>query len=196
MLQSYLLFPKFFGLFDDLFLNCGNLISLDLSNFDISNANSLKSTFEGCKSLTNLKIDNWYSKYLNDVSNMFKGCESLKELNINNLLSNDENIIRYTTEMFSGCQALTSLDISNFNTRLVDDMNKMFYDTKSLKYLDISKFITTGLGNDTLKDIFTNINNGKNMSMVVDTEDKCKNLKDFIPENVKIIKPNTTIDYY
>ncbi len=34
------------------------------------------------------------------------------------------------------------------------------------------------------------------MSMVVDTEDKCKNLKDFIPENVKIIKPNTTVDYY
>lgn len=78
--------------------------------------------------------------------------------------------------------------MSNFATGNLRDMYRMFYNTKKLESLDLSKFSTVSA--DNLTEIFTNINEGRNVTIILDI-DKCKEMKDHLPENAQIVKPIT-----
>ena len=67
-----------------LFRNCSNLISVDLSQFDISNITSMSNAFYSCTSLTNLDLSNWYTSNVTTMTNMFRNCTSLQTLDIRN----------------------------------------------------------------------------------------------------------------
>ena len=88
-----------------IFLECNELISLDLSNFNTSN--------------------------VTDMSFMFNKCSKLKEIiGINKFNTNSITNMRV---MFQGCSELLYLDLSNFNTSYVTDMSWMFAGCSKLK---------------------------------------------------------------
>ena len=82
----------------DMFSDCSNLISIDLSNFNTSNVTIMSGMFAWCTNLTSINLSNF------DTSKVIE-----------------------TTNMFDGCSNLTELDLSNFDTSNVQDMYSMFY---------------------------------------------------------------------
>ena len=55
-----------------MFYGCNSLISLDLSNFDISNVENMNYMFYECKSLKSLDITNFDTSQVVYMYNMFK----------------------------------------------------------------------------------------------------------------------------
>ena len=90
------------------FYYCSSLISLDLSNFDTSNATDMNGMFYVCRSLISLDLSNFDTSNVTDMGNMF-----------------------------SVCNSLISLDLSNFDTSNVTNMSAMFYNCSLLEYLII-----------------------------------------------------------
>jgi len=89
-----------------MFSGCNNLTSLDLSNFNTSNVESMGGMFEYCQNLENLAVSSF-----------------------------DTSKLTYMGYMFNGCYKLTSLDLSNFDTSNVTNMESMFYDCNNLRIL-------------------------------------------------------------
>ena len=87
----------------DMFSDCHNLISLDLSNFNTSNVTIMNGMFAWCCNLTSINLSNFDTSKVIEMPNMFDGCSKL-----------------------------TTLDLSNFDTSNVKDMYAMFYDCPNL----------------------------------------------------------------
>lgn len=82
----------------DMFSDCPNLLSIDLSNFNTSNVTIMSGMFAWCTNLTSINLSNF------DISKVID-----------------------MTSMFDGCSNLTTIDLSNFDTSNVKDMYSMFY---------------------------------------------------------------------
>ena len=121
------------------FYNCQSLTALDVSNFNTSKVISMQATFTSCTSLTSLDVSNFDTSNVNNMRNMFYGCQSLTSLDVSNF---DTSKVTTMYCMFYNCQSLTSLDVSNFNTSNVTDMSYMFNNCTSLTSLDVSNFDT------------------------------------------------------
>ena len=89
----------------DIFANCNNLISLDLSNFNFKNLRNLGYMLIGCNNLVSLKLP--------------QGEKATK--------------IKYCKYLFSRCSKLTSIDLSYFSFINLADLGSFFYDCSSLK---------------------------------------------------------------
>ena len=113
-----------------MFINCKNLTSLDLSNFDTSQVNNMVYMFSNCKNLTSLDLNNFDTSQVNDMSYMFYSCDSLTSLDLSNFDTSQVNNMNY---MFYGCRSLTSLDLSNFDMNKVTNIKGMFINCHSLK---------------------------------------------------------------
>ena len=147
----------------EMFINCTNLISADLSSLNLESLEEAKGMFEQCYSLKYIDIQLFNSKSLYDISNMFYGCHNLpyfdlsmlelKKLKyIDSIFKNCSslklvNFTNFYTEgiismydAFAGCYSLTSLDLSSFETKNVKYGFSMFEDCSSLTSLDISNF--------------------------------------------------------
>ena len=95
-----------------MFRMCG-LSSLDLSEFDTRNVETMNSMFWGCSSLTSLDLSSFDTQRVTDMC-----------------------------YMFSECSKLTSIDLSSFNTQLVTDMCYMFKDDNQLQTIHVSDLFT------------------------------------------------------
>ena len=125
-----------------IFFGCKNLTSIDVSNFNTSNASETALMFANCENLTSLDLSNFNTAKVNSMWGMFRDCTNLTTLDVSNF--NTANV----TDMFAlfeGCTNLTTLDISNFNTAKVTDMRAMFYDCRNLTTLDLSNFNTANV---------------------------------------------------
>ena len=145
-----------------MFNKCSSLISLDLSNFDISSVRDMTSMFKDCSSLISLNLDNYKASRVNFFDYMFYGCSSLISLSLYNfsaptagslkyMFKNCKSLIaldlssfdiknaRNIEEMFRGCSSLIYLDLSNFNTSFVNNMDYMFFRCKSLRYINLKR---------------------------------------------------------
>ena len=107
----------------EMFKNCSNLTSIDLSNFDTSNVTVMYGLFNNCSSLISLDLSNLDTSNITYMISMFFGCTSLASLDLSNF--NTSNLA-YTNYMFAFCTSLASLDLSNFNTSNVTEMESMF----------------------------------------------------------------------
>ena len=70
-----------------LFDGCGNLKTLDLSNFDTSKVIIMSDMFNSCKSLTNLDLSNFNTVKIDNMSymkDMFYNCRSLTTVKVIN----------------------------------------------------------------------------------------------------------------
>lgn len=124
------------------FSGCTNLTSIEgIENLNTSNVKYMNEMFDQCSNLETLDLSHFNTEKVGNMSNMFNGCTKLRDLNISSF--NTENVTNMYG-MFYGCSSLDSLDLSHFNTRNVrkDGMNYMFNGCSSLSYLNVSNFIT------------------------------------------------------
>ena len=129
-----------------MFYKCGNIINIDLSNFDTTNVTNMSNMFAFCYLLRTLSdISKWNTNNVTNMSHMFFECESLKSLP--DISKWNTNNVTNMSFMFTDCISLESLpDISKWNTTNVTNMSCMFRDCESLKSLpDISKWNTTNV---------------------------------------------------
>lgn len=124
------------------FSGCTNLTSIEgIENLNTSNVKYMNEMFGQCSNLETLDLSHFNTENVGNMSNMFNGCTKLHNLNISSF--NTENVTNMYG-MFYGCSSLDSLDLSHFNTRYVrnDQMNYMFNGCSSLSYLNVSNFTT------------------------------------------------------
>lgn len=124
------------------FSGCTNLTSIEgIENLNTSNVKYMNEMFGQCSNLETLDLSHFNTEKVGNMSNMFNGCTKLRDLNISSF--NTENVTNMYG-MFYGCSSLDSLDLSHFNTRYVrnDQMNYMFNGCSSLSYLNVSNFTT------------------------------------------------------
>ena len=146
----------------------GNILELDLSNFDTSQVTDMGSMFANMSSLTTLNLSNFDTSKVTDMIGMFADMSNLTTLNLSNFDTSNvmrmvamfENSFNLTTlnlssfntsgvtdmkSMFAGMSHLTTLDLSNFDTSNVRDMSFMFRDIRNLTTLDLSNFDTANV---------------------------------------------------
>lgn len=124
------------------FSGCTNLTSIEgIENLNTSNVKYMNEMFGQCSNLETLDLSHFNTEKVGNMSNMFNGCTKLRDLNISSF--HTENVTNMYG-MFYGCSSLDSLDLSHFNTRYVrnDQMNYMFNGCSSLSSLDVSNFTT------------------------------------------------------
>ena len=124
------------------FSGCTNLTSIEgIENLNTSNVKYMNEMFGQCSNLETLDLSHFNTEKVGNMSNMFNGCTKLHDLNISSF--NTENVTNMYG-MFYGCSSLETLDLSHFNTRNVrkDGMNYMFNGCSSLSSLDVSNFTT------------------------------------------------------
>lgn len=124
------------------FSGCTNLTSIEgIENLNTSSVKYMNEMFGQCSNLETLDLSHFNTENVVNMSNMFNGCTKLHKLNISSF--NTENVTNMYG-MFYGCSSLETLDLSHFNTRYVrkDGMNYMFNGCSSLSSLDVSNFIT------------------------------------------------------
>lgn len=135
----------------NMFSNCMNLVSLDLSSLITNNVTNMSNMFSGNENLTSLNLSNWSTNNVTDMSYMFSNCISLIDLDLSSFRTN--NMIDMSGIFFL-CTKLTNLNISNFDTSKVTNMTGSFSGCSSLTRLDLShlktpnlKFLTTTFQN-------------------------------------------------
>ena len=69
-----------------MFRECSSIKSIDLSSFNTTNVNDMRSMFEECSSLKKLNLSSFDITNVKDMTNIFYGCSSLKKnsIKINN----------------------------------------------------------------------------------------------------------------
>ncbi len=107
----------------DMFRNCSNLKSVDLSMFNTEKVTTMCRMFALCTSIEKINISSFNTEEVTNMSGMFYNCGNLKQLDVNNF--NTENVTTMGS-MFANCSNLEKLDISNWKTTNVEDMSWMF----------------------------------------------------------------------
>lgn len=171
---------------DEMFKDCLNISSLDLSKLKTSHIVSMKAMFLEMVELTSLNVDFDVSN-CRDMSFMFSQT-SLETLNLFNF--NTENV-ETMQSMFDSDEDIVTLDLSNFRTPKLTNCAQMFSCCYSLHDVDMSNFDFSKVtdfcemfyDDDTLVSI-KGIIDMKNCEDCTDMFYNCINLK-----NVKIKNP-------
>ncbi|MBO4801132.1 MAG: BspA family leucine-rich repeat surface protein [Bacteroidaceae bacterium] len=130
-----------------MFVNCSNLLTLDLSSINTSNVTDMSYLFAGCTGLTSLDVSRFSTDNVESMAMMFYCCYDLTDINLSSFRTNK---VTNMSSMFSGCFNLANIDVSGFITDNVTDMNGMFLSCSSLTNLDVSGFKTDNVTNMTL----------------------------------------------
>ena len=119
----------------EMFQDCKNIISIDLSNLITKDVTDMSYMFNNCSNLLNIKLNSFETQNVIKMKNMFCFCTKLNE--INGLSSfNTSNVIDMH-EMFFGCESLTKLNLYYFDFTNVVDIKYMLFKCKRLKRLFI-----------------------------------------------------------
>ena len=92
----------------NMFENCTQLTSADLSGARLPNVKFAYSLFRGCSSLARVNLSNTRFASSVDYSYLFYGCTSLASVNMTNMYGPAYSVIR----MFKDCTSLQNLDLS------------------------------------------------------------------------------------
>ena len=137
----------------DMFCECKDLSSLDVSGFNTGKVTDMSGMFYECISLKLLDVAKFNTANVKSMSNMFYNCQNLASLNVTNF--NTTNVTNMQG-MFSGCSALTTIYASdNFVTGQVTDGSNMFSNCTNLK-----GFIDYKNNSDKTDHIFANYKTG------------------------------------
>jgi surface protein len=129
---------------DGMFQNCSSLTSLSLSNFNTENVTTMSGMFNGCSSLTSLDVSNFNTEKVANMVSMFQGCSSLIHLDISSF--NGSALTTGCGSMFFGCVLLQEIIFpKKFITNKCTNIDTMFRNCPSLKYVDISDWDTSNV---------------------------------------------------
>lgn len=116
-----------------LFNGCTNT-TFDTSNWYVDNSTnpytSLAELFMDCENLVSIDVSRIITLGVQNVSRMFSGCRKLKNINLTGV---DTSNIWDFSVMFHNCPALEVLDVSSFNTSKGRTFDSMFADCSSLR---------------------------------------------------------------
>jgi surface protein len=157
----------------EMFYECNNIKSLDLSGWDVTNAKTFESMFAGVNKAEIINISGWDTPNLEITYQMFKGCKALKSLDVSSmntskikgdgagymffeceslesldLSSWDVSGFTCLNYMFSGCKSLTNINTKGWNVSNVHDSAGMFRGCMALSYIDLSDWDLSKLIND------------------------------------------------
>ena len=125
-----------------MFYNCASLISLNLSNFNISQVTNMNAMFYGCSSLTSLNLpSNFKSFKVSNTISMFFNCSSLTSLN----LSLFKPLYYNMNDMFTGCNSLSYLDLSNINSELIPIIQQSNLKLTHINFIDSTIYNSTSI---------------------------------------------------
>ncbi len=126
----------------EMFRNCQQLTTLDLSTFDTKNVTDMNYMFYNDKGLKSLNVSSFNTSKVENMSYMFGFCSALQSLDVSGFNTSE---VKSMPAMFMSCLNLTQLDMSNFNTSKVTDMLGVFFNCASLTSLDLSSFNTSNV---------------------------------------------------
>lgn len=183
-----------------LFNKLDGLTSIDITNLDLTYANSIQAIFKGCAHLTSLDLTPWNTSHIEYLHDLFWGCKRLATLDISNF--DTENAVTLQS-MFRECEALTSLDLrhfkttnalwgldnmfngcsnlasiqfsNNFHTNNVGSFLYMFAGCTALSSLDISMFNTTNASD--MRGMFSGCENLATLTGDINVTDKNTDLE-------------------
>ncbi len=107
----------------EMFHNCKNMTSVDLTEFDMSSLTNMKGMFKGCTSLEVIDWQDVDTSKVTTMENMFAGCASLMSVPVEEFCTENVKNVR---KMFSNCSALLELDLSSFDMSQVIKAENMF----------------------------------------------------------------------
>ena len=123
----------------NMFANCSNLTSVDLSGLNTSSVDSMGYAFQYCTNLNSLNLDGFDTSSVIDMGNTFSYCESITSLDLSGW---DTSSLTNLYQTFYNDTAITTLNLSGWNTSLVTRMATTFYNCASIKYLNLSGWTT------------------------------------------------------
>ena len=103
-----------------MFKSCTGLTSLNVSNFNTANVQSMQQMFYNCKLLTSLNVSSFNTLNVTDMSEMFFFCSSLSSISVTNF--NTSKVTNMSC-MFAYCSSLKSLNLSSFYTSKAENMS-------------------------------------------------------------------------
>ena len=116
--------------------NCPNLVSIDLSGWDVSGITKYEQSFKNCPKLESIDLSGWDTSKAANMTDMFQDCKNLRTI----IGIDDLNTSSVTTmyRMFAGCSSLESLDLSGWDTSNVTNMFGTFLGCGALEYLNLT----------------------------------------------------------
>lgn len=125
------------------FSGCSALASLDIPNWDVSQAELWDSfsmytgMFQSCTALKKLNVSGWIFEDKADIRYLFSGCSALTDLNIEGW---EQYKFSDTTALFKNCAKLTDPGVENWDTSKLEVAQAMFEGCTSLATLDLNKW--------------------------------------------------------
>lgn len=203
---------------------CSNLISVDVSNLNVSRVGSTSYFFANCPKLKTITgLDKWSeSKYngtgdligtgaIKNVASMFRNCSSLEEIDLSRWTSN--GVMKNFLNMCTGCTSLKKFTLNNsdFKTdpgsQWHTGSNGPFKDCNALETVYMSN-ITVSTNANGLKELFAGLSSLKEVKMdnidfskVITLENmfnNCSNLETLIfsPKEDATIATNANMDKF
>ena len=111
--------------------------SLNLNKWKVNDRTDLQGLFVNCVDIESIYVDEWNTCNVIDMSYMFYGCKSLVEIR---LFKNVSNVLNFSN-MFYNCLNLKYVsNIENWNVLKANLFTYMFYNCVMLYELDLSKW--------------------------------------------------------
>ena len=109
-----------------MFNNCKNF-NCDLSNWNVSNVNTMERMFYGCEIFEGKGLENWDVSNVDNMSNMFFNCKKfdcdLSNWNISN--------VEFMERMFYNCKKFKVDCLENWKITTKVSKRNIFYGTKN-----------------------------------------------------------------
>lgn len=124
------------------FSGCENLEYLDLSHFDTSNITTMSYAFYNCRRLYTLITTDWNTSKVNDMSYMFFECPSADDA-----ADFDVSSVTNMRNMFWSSTIKNINKFKNWNTSSVTNMNSMFRNAYIAGNIDLSDWDVSNVTN-------------------------------------------------
>ena len=126
-----------------MFYGCLNLASIDVSNFNTKNVETMDYLFRNCSKLTSLDISNFNTTKVKTMNFIFAFCTIIQKINLGKL---DTSSVEDMRGLFYYNENLESADLSSFDTSKVTLMGWMFFHCYKIKSIILSeKFKTSNV---------------------------------------------------
>lgn len=125
---------------NDLFGNCKELVTVDISQLNLNNVTSIMSMFASCDKLENIiGLENLDLSNMTDIQNMFIGCGSLETLDLSTLNTSNITSIGH---IFDSCSNLINLNVDNLDLSNVSYFEYMFGGCEALSNTSLNSILS------------------------------------------------------
>ena len=123
-----------------MFYLCTKLTTIDLSNFNTKNVETMRYLFGNCTKLESVDISNFNTSKVKNMAYVFFFCLSIKKIKLGKL---DTSSVEDMRCFFYYNEKLESLDLSSFDTSKVTHMGWMFFHCLAIKRIILPETFNT-----------------------------------------------------